>query len=184
MISLVKFELYKARKSRYMVSLLGALILIYLLFLMLRVTAEQQKVSVDVYKDVYSEIQCLNTEDIREYLENKKQQYAPEELGYIGEKYIQYDEVISNVEQVLSYDVFLQNIYDAGNKYGSVSLFANKKAYNRKNLQVTASAYKDLVDLELPIEGSKGVLGVLVNGTMLVFLLISVYHIITINAIV
>lgn len=175
MIGLVKYELYKLKKNRSTMGVLGLLFLLHLLFLTLQVTSEQQRVSPRTYKDVYAELRCVETDSIPEYLSEKKRQYAPEELGYFDKKYTIYYEVTANAQQVLGYSDFLEKIFDAEKSYGSVSLFARKNTYLEKKMKKTAAVYKKMEGTSLPVEGSRGVLGVFTSDSILLLLLSSMY---------
>lgn len=175
MIDLVKYELYKLIKNRSAMGVLGLLFLMHLLFLTLQFTSEQQEISVRTYKDIYAELNHVETDSIPDYLREKKQQYAPGEMGYFDRRYLIYGEAAVNAQQVLEYSDFLEKIFDAEKSYGSVSLFAKKNAYLEKNLKKTAAVYKKLEGTVLPVEGSEGVLGVFVSDRILLLLLSAIY---------
>lgn len=175
MIGLVKYEIYKLMKNRSAMGVLGLFFLMHLLFLTLQVASGQQRVHAGTYKEVYGEIRCVEADGIPEYLNEKKQQYAPEKLGYMDEKFILYSEAAVNAQQVLAYSDFLGKIYDAEKNYGSVSLFSKKNTYLEKNIRKTAAVYKKLEGTVLPVEGSMGVQGVLLNDSILLFILSAMY---------
>lgn len=175
MIGLVKYELYKLKENRSAMRVLGLLFLLHLLFLTLQVTSQQQRMPARIYRDVYAELRCMETDGIPEYLSEKKQQYAPEELGCFSKMYIMYSEAAANAQQIFGYSDFLDKIFDAEKSYGSVSLFAKKNGYLEKNIGKTASAYRKLEGTALPVEGSEGVLGVFVSDSILLLLLSAMY---------
>lgn len=175
MIGLVKYELYKLKENRSARRVLGLLFLLQLFFLTLQAASQQQRIPARIYKDVYAELKCVETDGIPEYLSEKKQRYAPEELGYFDKRYLMYYEAAANAQQVLGYSDFLEKIFDAEESYGSVSLFAKKNAYLEKNIKKTASAYRKMEGTALPVEGSEGVLGVLVSDSILLLLLSAIY---------
>ena len=142
MISLVKYELYKLIKNRSIMGVLLLLFLLYLLFTGMQVNSEMQKNPVEIYKNVYAEIKDMKTDDILPYLDEKKQQYSWEELGYIDERFGQYREVYGEAEKVLLYEQFLDKIAQAEKKYSSVGIFAKKDGYVIKNIKKTAAVYE------------------------------------------
>ncbi len=175
MISLVKYELYKLIKNRSIMGVLLLLFLLYLLFTGMQVNSEMQKNPVEIYKNVYAEIKDMKTDDILPYLDEKKQQYSWEELGYIDERLWQYREVYGEAEKVLLYEQFLDKIAQAEKKYSSVGIFAKKDGYVIKNIKKTAAVYEKLEGTVLPVEASKGVTGVLNSTSLPLFLLASMF---------